>query len=57
MDSDYKTKEKLPLKGIVPDADFPVIFAEKGILQFDLVFKESFVEREMIAVANDIPRS
>lgn len=25
--------------------------------QFDLVFKESFVEREMIAVANDIPRS
>lgn len=37
----YKTKEKLPLKGIVPDADFPVIFAEKGILQFDLVFKNT----------------
>lgn len=25
--------------------------------QFDITFKESFVEREMIAVANDIPRS
>lgn len=25
--------------------------------QFDLVFKESFVEREMIAVASDVPRS
>lgn len=25
--------------------------------QFDLTFKESFVEREMIAVANDVPRS
>lgn len=25
--------------------------------QFDLVFKESFVEREMLSVADDIPRS
>lgn len=25
--------------------------------QFDITFKESFVEREMIAVANDVPRS
>lgn len=32
---------KLPIKGIVPDADFPVIYAEKGILQFDVVLENT----------------
>lgn len=29
----YKTVEELPTCGFTPDADFPAIFAEKGILQ------------------------
>ena len=33
----YKQHEELPLKGLVPDADFPGVFAEKGILNVDLV--------------------
>lgn len=38
----YKEKvNHLPLKGLVPDADFPVVFAEKGILQFQWVFKNT----------------
>ncbi len=32
---------QLPVKGIVPDADFPVIYAEKGILQFDIVLNNT----------------
>ena len=28
----YATKEELPVAGFTPDADFPVIYAEKGIL-------------------------
>lgn len=30
----YKKHRKAPLMGIVPDADFPCIYAEKGILDF-----------------------
>lgn len=32
----YKTVEELPTCGFTPDADFPAIFAEKGILQLRL---------------------
>lgn len=38
MDYYKEVTEVLPVKGIVPDAYFPVIYAEKGIVQFDLVF-------------------
>ncbi len=34
----YKTHAKMPEEGISPDADFPVIYAEKGILQLKLKF-------------------
>lgn len=35
----YLEKEEMPSFGFVPDADFPVIHAEKGILIFDLIKK------------------
>ena len=34
----YKTKAELPKEGFTPDADFPVIYAEKGILHIALKF-------------------
>ncbi len=33
----YKRKEEIPGFSIVPDSDFPVVRAEKGILTFDLL--------------------
>ena len=30
------TKQEMPVAGFTPDADFPAIFCEKGILRFDL---------------------
>lgn len=35
----YKAHAKMPEEGISPDADFPVIYAEKGILQLKLKFE------------------
>lgn len=32
----YMEREKAPVAGFSPDADFPVIFAEKGLLQYSL---------------------
>ena len=34
----YKKVAKLPEEGFTPDADFPAIYAEKGILHFDTAF-------------------
>ena len=34
----YLEKEKAPDFGIVPDADFPLVQCEKGLLEFDLVY-------------------
>src|SRR5699024_3409781 len=31
----YFEKEEMPSMGFVPDADFPIIYAEKGIMDFD----------------------
>lgn len=39
----YLEKEELPICGFSPDAEFPIINAEKGILRFELV--KSFGER------------
>ncbi|TCO74389.1 Sapep family Mn(2+)-dependent dipeptidase [Marinisporobacter balticus] len=36
---EYKKKEKMPDYGFTPDADFPLIYAEKGLLQVNLVAK------------------
>lgn len=35
----YFEKEEMPTIGFAPDADFPIIHAEKGICDFDLVMK------------------
>jgi succinyl-diaminopimelate desuccinylase len=40
----YVTKEELPVAGFTPDADFPVIYAEKGILHVS--FSREFSETE-----------
>ena len=40
----YVTKEELPVAGFTPDSDFPVIYAEKGILH--VTFSKTFVESE-----------
>ncbi len=34
----YFKHEEMPHMGFAPDADFPIIYAEKGIADFDLVF-------------------
>lgn len=33
----YFNVEEMPTQGFVPDADFPIIYAEKGISDFDIV--------------------
>jgi succinyl-diaminopimelate desuccinylase len=33
----YFEKEEMPTMGFAPDADFPIIYAEKGISDFDIV--------------------
>lgn len=35
----YFENEEMPTMGFAPDADFPIIYAEKGIADFDLVQK------------------
>jgi succinyl-diaminopimelate desuccinylase len=35
----YFKKEEMPSMGFAPDADFPIIYAEKGIADYDLVQK------------------
>lgn len=45
-DMDYYVKnEELPAFGFTPDADFPLIYAEKGILEFDLTAAEETAKR------------
>jgi len=47
-DMDYYTRnEELPSCGFTPDADFPVIVGEMGILQFDFVLEESNYKKEV----------
>lgn len=45
----YKEHEQLPLMGLVPDAEFPGIYAEKGILNVDLVFKNNTLIKSLTA--------
>lgn len=45
----YKDHEKNPIMGIVPDADFPCIHAEKGILDFNVFGTVSTCIKEMKA--------
>ncbi|MDM5330664.1 dipeptidase PepV [Neobacillus sp. CF12] len=40
----YFKEEEMPTLGFAPDADFPIINAEKGIADFDMVQKNSYDE-------------
>lgn len=42
----YLKHEKPPVSGFTPDAMYPLIFAEKGILSFDLVKEVKILETE-----------
>ena len=35
----YFQHEEMPTIGFAPDADFPIIFAEKGISDFDIIYR------------------
>jgi len=41
----YAEREELPVSGFTPDSDFPVIYAEKGILH--LTFKREFSDADL----------
>ncbi|WP_394137609.1 dipeptidase PepV [Cytobacillus oceanisediminis] len=47
----YFKHEEMPSMGFAPDADFPIIYAEKGISDFDLVQMGKYdgTEREVLA--------
>lgn len=42
----YFEREEMPSMGFAPDADFPIIYAEKGLLDITLVSDSSAVEEE-----------
>ncbi|MDQ0156589.1 succinyl-diaminopimelate desuccinylase [Robertmurraya andreesenii] len=42
----YFENEEMPTFGFAPDADFPIIYAEKGIADFDMVQKPSTANSE-----------
>lgn len=48
--NEYNRKERIPDYGFTPDASFPLIYAEKGLLQVDLVAKN---ETEIILKGGD----
>lgn len=41
----YFKHEEMPAMGFAPDADFPIIYAEKGIADYDLVYKPAGTEK------------
>lgn len=45
----YKTHAEIPQMGFVPDADFPVIYGEKGCLRVDLTAAKATVIRSLHA--------
>ncbi|WP_260471995.1 dipeptidase PepV [Bacillus sp. HMF5848] len=46
----YFKKEEMPAIGFAPDADFPIIHAEKGIIDCDFSFEVQHCESESLAV-------
>jgi succinyl-diaminopimelate desuccinylase len=46
----YFKHEEMPTMGFAPDADFPIIYAEKGISDFDMVMKIETKEQSETAV-------
>ncbi|AWG42937.1 Xaa-His dipeptidase [Candidatus Borreliella tachyglossi] len=50
----YKVREEIPKFSFTPDADFPVVNAEKGLLQFDVVSDEKFVTDFALGVGYNV---
>lgn len=48
----YKEKEELPVFGFAPDADYPIINTEKGIMTFTLVKDFASIEKEEVKVVS-----
>ncbi len=46
----YFEKEEMPTVGFVPDADFPIIYAEKGIADFTLDMESQKAETDSLVV-------
>ena len=44
----YFQTEEMPTIGFAPDADFPIIYAEKGIADYDFVFSNEKIEKKDI---------
>lgn len=42
----YFEHEEMPAMGFAPDADFPIIYAEKGIADYDLISKADGIAKE-----------
>ncbi len=42
----YFKHEEMPTMGFAPDADFPIIYAEKGISDFDLVQRSALIQEK-----------
>ena len=42
----YFEHEEMPAMGFAPDADFPIIYAEKGIADYDLVSNTAVIAKE-----------
>ncbi len=51
----YCENNELPVMSFTPDADFPLIFAEKGILQFKLTGESSNIEFKSGKALNVVP--
>ncbi|SOC03445.1 succinyl-diaminopimelate desuccinylase [Ureibacillus xyleni] len=53
----YFKNEEMPSNGFAPDADFPLINAEKGIALLDFELKEKFSENEQLVAFQSGQRS
>ncbi|MGL5955943.1 MAG: Sapep family Mn(2+)-dependent dipeptidase [Brevinema sp.] len=51
----YKQKEEIPTRGFTPDGSFPVVYAEKGLLQFILQGKGESINIQGGGVFNAVP--
>lgn len=52
----YFKHEEMPTLGFAPDADFPIIFAEKGIADFDLIQKDVYKNQNSSELKTELLR-
>ncbi|MBC2855556.1 Sapep family Mn(2+)-dependent dipeptidase [Cetobacterium sp. 2A] len=51
----YMQNEEVPSMGFTPDSKFPMIYAEKGLLQFNLIGKGEDIEINVDSAYNAVP--